>query len=186
MTFKTEKDWTTQAGLRAVVVIHPAGHRCGYVGVPAGNKYHGKEYDDVPADVHGGLTYAGGSGDYPAPAEGLWWLGYDCAHLGDANDPELMQGEYKEIFMRRGQIGCEGDSVKSLDYCVQECESLANQLIEVAVTPPEATMSEYIKGFDAGYDYVLNEIERFMRETTESDAVIRPLLKHLRMEGKPQ
>ena len=40
--------------------------------------------------------------------------------------------------------------------------------------------------FDAGYDYVLNEIERFMRETPESDVVIRALLKHLRMEGKPQ
>mgnify|MGYP003348128060 CR=1 FL=1 len=54
------------------------------------------------------------------------------------------------------------------------------------MTTPETTMSEYIKGFDAGYDYVLNEIERFMRETPESDVVIRALLKHLRMEGKPQ
>ena len=33
--FKIEKDWVTNVGLRAVVIIHPAGHRCGYVGVPA-------------------------------------------------------------------------------------------------------------------------------------------------------
>jgi hypothetical protein len=132
MSANIESDWVTGAGLRAVVIIHPAGHRCGYVAVPEGHKYHGKGYDDVPVNVHGGLTYAGGKSDYPAPSAGLWWLGYDCAHLGDAADPELMQGEYKELY-GRGLLGhrFDDDTVRTMEYCINECESLAKQLSEV-------------------------------------------------------
>lgn len=128
-----EKDWTTKAGLRAVVVIHPAGHRCGYVGVPQGNPSHGKSYENIDADVHGGLTYSGGGKTYPAESEKLWWFGYDCAHLGDARDPELMQGEYKKLYDKGllRELDFEGDMVRSLGYCVSECESLAKQLVEV-------------------------------------------------------
>lgn len=43
----------------------------------------------------------------------------------------------------------------------------------------EAVMSEYIKGFDAGYGYVLNEIERWQEEVGQD---LGALLAHLRME----
>jgi hypothetical protein len=43
----------------------------------------------------------------------------------------------------------------------------------------EAVMSEYIKGFDAGYGYVLNEIERWQGEVGQD---LHVLLAHLRME----
>lgn len=43
----------------------------------------------------------------------------------------------------------------------------------------ETVMSEYIKGFDAGYDYVLREIERWQDEVGED---LHVLLEHLRME----
>lgn len=34
--------------------------------------------------VRGGVTYAGGSADYPIKnLNNLWWFGYDCAHLDD-------------------------------------------------------------------------------------------------------
>lgn len=49
---------------------------CGYVAVPPGHPWEGQRYDDVEADVHGGLTFS-------AAQEGLWWLGFDCAHLND-------------------------------------------------------------------------------------------------------
>ena len=55
--------------------------------------------------------------------------------------------------------------------------------------PPqaEAVMSEYIKGFDAGYAYVLNEIENYIKSANSHDAmVLVQLLAHLKMEGKPQ
>jgi hypothetical protein len=55
---KIEKEWTTQAGLKAQVIATPMGHRCGYVSVPAEHPMFGKHYDDVEVTVHGGLTYA--------------------------------------------------------------------------------------------------------------------------------
>jgi hypothetical protein len=39
---------------------------------------------------------------------------------------------------------------------------------------------EYIKGFEAGCDYICNEIERAMRETPGSETVLAPLLRHLK------
>jgi len=44
---------------------------------------------------------------------------------------------------------------------------------------PETEMSEYIAGFDAGYSYVLNEIERWQADV---DQDLSALLAHLRME----
>jgi hypothetical protein len=133
MSCIVEKDWTTEAGFRAAIIVHPAGHRCGYVGVPSSHEHHGKGYDDVSASVHGGLTYANGNHDYPAPSDGLWWLGYDCAHFGDARDPELMSGEYKKIYDKGllREMSFEGDTIKTLEYCINECESLAKQFVEV-------------------------------------------------------
>jgi hypothetical protein len=135
MSYIVEKDWTTEAGFRATIIIHPAGHRCGYVGVPQQNPSYGKGYDSIDADVHGGLTFAGGDKTYPVENEGLWWLGYDCAHLGDARDPELMSGEYKKIYDKGllREMSFQGDTVKTLEYCINECESLAKQLVEVTV-----------------------------------------------------
>ena len=50
--------------------------------------------------------------------------------------------------------------------------------------PPaaETVMSEYIKGFDSGYDYVLQEIARYERDCPTSSRTIPALLAHLRME----
>jgi hypothetical protein len=115
---KTEKEWTTRAGLKAVVIALDMGHRCGYVCVTKDHPWYGK--DDVDLDVHGGLTYSD-------MRDGDWWFGYDCAHLGDAPDPDLMSDVYKAIRMR----SFDGDTVKTLDFCVNECESMAWQLKDV-------------------------------------------------------
>lgn len=119
--FIVEKDWITGAGLRAVCIIGLDGerkrHRCGYVAVPADHPAYNKGYDDVAADVHGGLTYAGGNDKYPVEDPGLWWLGFDCAHYGDVEiEPDP-----------RFHFGREG-IVRSLEYVQAECESLAAQL----------------------------------------------------------
>jgi len=50
----------------------------------------------------------------------------------------------------------------------------------------EAVMSEYIKGFDAGYSYVLNEIERYIDVYPVDVFAAKELLAHLKMEGKPE
>lgn len=48
----------------------------------------------------------------------------------------------------------------------------------------EAVMSEYIKGFDAGYGYVLNEILRYANEYKDDKLPFMELLAHLKMEDK--
>jgi len=160
---KVERDWTTRAGFRAVVLMTRMGHRCGYVGVPKGHPLHGVDYsepcvalalpaDDEPIgkrgiisvlcasvsgpearpdyvfDVHGGITYAGGDAEYPAEnPEDLWWFGYDCGHAGDAKDPEWIAQQESRL---RGLFGgCSDDVFRSLEYCEQECESLAEQFV---------------------------------------------------------
>lgn len=49
----------------------------------------------------------------------------------------------------------------------------------------EAVMSEYIKGFDAGYSYVLSEIEQYAKAYRGDKLPFAELLYHLKMEGKP-
>ena len=50
----------------------------------------------------------------------------------------------------------------------------------------EAVMSEYIKGFNSGFDYVLHEIENYIKQYPDNKFALDELLAHLKMEGKPQ
>ncbi len=88
--------WADEAtGLPCLIVRGPHGGLCGYVGLSEDHAYFGKGYDDVPVEVHGGLTFADkchpgedeskGICHLPGPGEPdhVWWLGFDCAHAGD-------------------------------------------------------------------------------------------------------
>ena len=50
----------------------------------------------------------------------------------------------------------------------------------------ETVMSEYVKGFDSGYGYVLNEIEVYIKQYPDNKFVLEELLAHLKMEGRPE
>lgn len=87
-SYKVEKEWE-HAGLKcAVVLAREGGHRCGYVRVPPNHSAHGKGYNDVDVNVHGGLTFA--QVEPCAHEDGTgWWFGFDCAHSGDGSyDPD--------------------------------------------------------------------------------------------------
>lgn len=152
MSYEVEKDWETKSGLRAVAILITGRHRCGYVGVPKDHPLFGFEYHDhCPAladafekakqgplgkrglisvicsdgekasmdivfDVHGGVTYTGESDNYPVESD-LWWIGFDCAHAGDGS--------------LDSRLSFSDGPVRSLDYVVSECESLANQIKEI-------------------------------------------------------
>ena len=116
---KIEKQWTTAAGYKAEVLASPMGHRCGYVTLPAKHPCIGKNYSDLNVDVHGGLTYQNDA-----------TFGFDCAHFYDAKDPELMSDEYRKIHEMWPRFFEEG-TVKTLEFCVTECESLAAQFKEL-------------------------------------------------------
>ena len=134
MIFKIEKDWTTEAGLRAVVLATVMGHRCGYVGVPESNAYFGKDYNDVDAYAHGGLTYSshGIAADLEIEKP-LYWFGFDCAHYMDAKDLTIMDDMHREIHEKYFTAEREdGAIVRDLPFCERECEQLAKQLGEQA------------------------------------------------------
>lgn len=124
---KIERTWTTQAGLVAIVLATPMGHRCGYVGVPEGHALHGKHYDDLDIDVHGGLTY---SDNNMGPVNNdAWWFGFDCAHFDDKKDVTIMSDEYRAIYKSMLDLELENDGVvRTLEFCEHECEKLAAQL----------------------------------------------------------
>ena len=120
-----EKQWTTKAGLDAVVAVMSfydgyKHHRCGYVQVPVDHPWYGEDYyadsGDIDIDVHGGLTFSG----QPVGIDHGWWFGFDCAHLGDGViEPH---SEY--------DLALSGDGpAKSLEFCEAECESMAAQIV---------------------------------------------------------
>ncbi len=131
MTFKIEKDWITESGLRAVVLATSMGHRCGYVGVPEAHPHHGRDYNDsglYDINVHGGLTYSS-HGIHASIQQDppLFWFGFDCAHYMDAKDTSIMSPEYLAIHEKYPRVDFEA-VVRDLSFCERECEKLARQL----------------------------------------------------------
>jgi len=108
MMFELEKAWVTASGLPAVIirVEFAAKHRCGYVGLPEGHPLFNANYEEVDAEVHGGLTYGDKCATYPMPTTApTKWFGFDCGHHMDNED-----------------------GGRSLNFCIYQCESLAEQL----------------------------------------------------------
>lgn len=131
MTFKVEKSWVTKAGLPAVVVWVNDSHRCGYVELTKDSIFYGitderevhptihKSINDL--DVHGGVTFFGTSYWIDSDTEDSnFFVGFDCAHAGDATRYSPAEG-----------------ILRSLDYCTEECERLAKQLMS---TDPVAAL----------------------------------------------
>jgi len=115
------------------VTCNRIGYRCGYVRIPAGHPWHGKDYDSVEPypDVHGGLTFAEPDTDCGKGGEdNAWWLGFDCAHAGDAPDPGL-PGYEQRLHSVLGEYG----SIRTTSYVAAECRSLAEQAAAAAVRP---------------------------------------------------
>lgn len=113
-------------GFEWVIVHNGIGHRCGYVRVPKGHAWHGKGYYDISPDVHGGLTFA--QADEPcdkAGADDAWWVGFDCAHAGDAPDPSLPANRYPGQHSHRD--GFHSDTIKDTNYVMAECQRLCEQ-----------------------------------------------------------
>ena len=102
-----------------------SGHLTVYVRVPVGHPWHGKDYDAIDADVHGGLTYAsdrrpmriidGEKAEVPDAPQG-YWVGFDAAHLGD------LTPRYPH----------ETDTYRDMDYMANECALLAKQARDAA------------------------------------------------------
>ncbi len=131
---KPEKEWISN-GLKCHVMRceFQSGtyHRCGYVTLPKNHICYEFSYDDVPVEVHGGLTY-GGKDCY----------GFDCGHAGDrSSDEEESRGHFW-----------------TLDEVVKETNKLAEQLNQVTIEKCVDHKLEYMP--DWFKNYVRNTISR--------------------------
>ncbi len=122
------------AGYQWQVIHNRSGYRCGYVRVPAGHPWHGKDDSEIDADVHGGLTFA--EGDEPCPLDGPddgYWVGFDCAHSEDAPDPSLPSPKVAVNIARIFLEGLSsGGTVRTQEYVEAECRSLCEQAATAA------------------------------------------------------
>lgn len=88
--FRVEKEWRHAGLMCCVVLAREARHRCGYVRVPPSHPMHGKTYDDLDVEVHGGVIFAALEPCRDHDDGQGYWFGFDCAHLGDAPyDPDV-------------------------------------------------------------------------------------------------
>lgn len=82
-------------------------------------------------DVHGSLTWSDFIGKKAEQGswnkeldDGLWYFGYDCAHSGDGKFPSFDD----EGNVIHDPYLWDQSPPKSLDFCIQQCESLAQQI----------------------------------------------------------
>lgn len=120
-------------GLEWMVVHNGSGYRCGYVRLPKGHPWHGNVscFNDHDLQVHGGITF--NAPDEPCAKGGAddgFWIGFDCAHAGDAPDPELpsSRGSYYDSMMAGILSIGGGECVRSQEYVEAECRSLCEQV----------------------------------------------------------
>ncbi len=112
----------THRGYDWVVIHNGMGFRNGYIRVPVGHPWHGRSYDDIDCNAHGGLTYS--RADVPTNKVELdaqyWWIGFDCAHAWDLQDPSLPG---ISTFMPAFGDG----EIRTQEYVEQECRNLCEQ-----------------------------------------------------------
>ena len=132
MSFKVIKSWKTKAGLDACILLVKETHHCGYVELPEVLQHlnftgYNGEGEMVTINVHGGVTWQG-TLDW---SEGREVIGFDCAHWGDLQKcPEKYKGTAIE------QMSMYSEGVwRDEEYCVNECESMAQQLLDLMSLP---------------------------------------------------
>jgi len=101
------------------------GHLCGYVQIPEDHPAFRLDYSDELLEhisVHGGITWASGLLPSDAAPNG-WWLGFDCAHSGDALPLAKAVSSY--------------ETIRDMNYVISECQALAEQLAAMRVSNKE-------------------------------------------------
>jgi len=125
-----EPDWLgfDAAGFECMVVRHsPLNNLWGYVCVGPAHPCFGQRHQDIDVDVHGGLTLS--HNRCPVARENDtpdWWLGFDCAHLGDLR-PGLVD-----------PLGADPDErYRDIGYVMNETVKLAVQLAAMQEETPD-------------------------------------------------
>lgn len=109
-------------GFKCEVRTNRMGYNCGYVSIPSGHPWHGKGYDHIEADIHGGLTFGEMEDD------GSYTVGFDCAHYGDAPDPAYIKERVRKYGSEYGRLAHLEDGVHwTIPMVAAETRRLAEQ-----------------------------------------------------------
>lgn len=110
-----------ESGFSCFILRNQFGNWCGYVGLPKEHKYYEKGYNDIPVNVHGGITYARKCyppichNPEPGMPDDVYWVGFDTSHYDDLSPSKhITLGTYKNMY-----------------YAIDETRNLAKQLSEI-------------------------------------------------------
>src|ERR1700691_429954 len=115
---------------------------CGYVCIGDKHPWRNMKYEEIPAEVHGGLTY-GELNTY----HDMYEIGFDCGHSGDLMPSfekskkevasqwtiksSLTNSQQEEIDRHIKEYRLKHPPVyRNFAFCIEECKSLVNQAIE--------------------------------------------------------
>lgn len=157
-------------GYPYVVLFLDMGHRCGYVGLP---KKDGElDFDEVAC--HGGITYVGDHLQLQNDTD-LLWIGFDTAHYDDEVDINKTREYFGNELANR--LHERGGTIKTLDYCVIECENIVDQIIKmkgekkmaVTTNKTKADLMKEIKQKNSEIQELKEEIENLERYKQYAD-----------------
>lgn len=80
--------------LRYLIVRGPSS-LCAYIGIPKDHPLANFDYDGIPIECHGGLTF-GEMGDGDMRPDNYFWYGWDYAHYGDFSFYDTRCGYVKD------------------------------------------------------------------------------------------
>ena len=147
MSYIVEHYFTADNGLTCYVILSNAGFRCGYVEAPptlVNFPYYESNIhlEDITPftyiltpiqlainniDVHGGVTFSGN-----LEFSSAYLFGFDCKHYLDAPDLAALEAN-KDKFDTIDTTNTynKDRTVRTLDFVISECISLANQLYSI-------------------------------------------------------
>lgn len=134
---KIEKDFIIN-GFRCIILGHKLGHRCGYIEIPEDCELYGNDYNYINnfINVHGGWTYSEYAAyNYPAKSStNSFWIGFDCAHWGDAKDIELIKSfgddVHTDLMIKMQERFPEHGEIRSTEYVENELVNAVKQIIQ--------------------------------------------------------
>ena len=143
-------------GFKYEVKLFSDGHRTGYVRIPddvCDKMENSDEYACIADSIesvccHGGITYSQyNKTDSDFLPEG-WWIGFDCAHPRDAYDTAAAERAFGIAKVEPAYLGPTDlkdvvgkYSVKTLDFCRNECRDIVEQLLQIFKRGPMLTVS---------------------------------------------
>ena len=106
------EQWSDMIGVSYILSQIERGFGNGYVCLPKWHPYFKVHYDNIPVNVHGGLTFS-----HYDEHENMWVIGFDTSHAGDSlTNCSFEYIKEQCIFLQKQCLNVEGisDTVKNI------------------------------------------------------------------------